>query len=94
VSLACDELGTFVFSKQGRATASKFISFSGLLHYVRNDVYSKAFPSLRGLIPKQSSKRNEKLKMKNEKYLLSHVILTVGKDLDPKKRHEMLRSSA
>jgi len=30
----------------------------------------------------------------NLKYLQSHVILTVGKDPDPKKRHEMLRSSA
>ncbi|MDR1706561.1 MAG: hypothetical protein LBR46_00990 [Prevotella sp.] len=38
--------------------------------------------------------KNEKLKMKNEKYLLSHVILTVGKDPGPKKRYEMLRSSA
>ncbi|MDR1706438.1 MAG: hypothetical protein LBR46_00365, partial [Prevotella sp.] len=38
-----------------RATPSKFISFSGLLHSVRNDVHSEALSSLRGLVPKQSS---------------------------------------
>jgi hypothetical protein len=50
-----------------RANASKFISFSGLLHYVRNDVHSKALSSLRGQQPEAIQKKNEKLKTKNEK---------------------------